>query len=140
MRRLIKLATPAARKQNGYARSEILLATAVAVLLSAVIIPRIDVDQFQNPGIKTSKKAELEHVRTAMQAMMAGNAVTKIDPNDSSNDGIATNAWDSHPSGGADVITLDDYLAGANTAYFYCYSSDGTITEQFVRPSACVFP
>lgn len=140
MRRLIKFVTHVARERNGYARSEILLATAVAVLLSAVMIPRIDVDRFQNPGIKTSKKAELEHVRTAMQAMMAGNAVTDIEPNDASNDGIATNAWDTHPTGGHDVITLDDYLAGTATTYYYCYSSNGTITEQFEKPSACVLP
>lgn len=140
MARLIKLVKHITSGQNGYARSEILMATAVAVLLGAVVIPRIDVDQFKNPGIKTSKKTELEHVGTAMQAMMAGNAVTSIIPNDASNDAVAVNSWANRPTGGTDVISLGDYLASATTTYYYCYSNNGTITEQFENPSSCILP
>ncbi len=140
MRALNKLATHIIGAQRGYARSEILMVTAVAVLLSAVMIPRLDVERFKNPGIKTSKKAELQYVRTAMQAMMSANAATTIDPNDASNDSVAINVWKNIPSGNADVTTLDDYLASATTTYYYCYDSNGAITEQFERPSACSIP
>ena len=117
-----------------------MLVVAVVVLLGAVIVPMVDVERVKNPGVKSSRRAEAEHIRTAMQAMMAVNAVTTVTPHDASNNSLATNSWSRHPAGGVDVSTLDAYLASATTAYYYCYSSDGAISQQFSSASACTLP
>ena len=128
------------KNQRGFARTEILLVVAVVVLLGAVIVPIVDVDQVKNPGIKSARRAEAEHIGTAMQAMMAVNAVTSVAAHDATSNSIATNSWSRLPTGGIDVTTLEDYLASATTTYYYCYARDGTISQQFGSASDCTLP
>lgn len=128
------------KSQWGYTGTEILLVVAVVVLLAAVIVPVVDIEQVKNPGVKSARRAEAEHIGTAMQAMMAVNAVTSVAPHDATNNSIATNSWSSFPTGGIDVTTLEAYLASATTAYYYCYASNGTISQQFGSASDCTLP
>ena len=73
--------------------------------------------------------AERETVQTAMNAMMADNAITTVIPNDNTTKALGVNAWTSLPKG-ANAASLDAYLRNTTTLFYYCWDRMGNVYAQ----------
>ena len=67
--------------------------------------------------------AETVTLQTAFHAMMAEQAITRIDRHTT---GKAVNEWSVNPTG-AGVATLAEYLKQADSMYYYCWTTEGNI-------------
>ena len=133
-----KLATERFNDQKGFTLIEMIVVVGIIAVLAAVIVP--NVGKFIGSGEKGAQEVELDNVDSAFELMMAENRVSSVTPHDNSNSSTAVNSWDLLPQGGAGVQPLQGYLVGASTVYFYCYDSDGNISEQFESASLCTLP
>ncbi len=127
---LKKLASRITGGQKGFTLIEMIDVVGIIAVLAAVIVPNIG--KFIGLGEQGAKNAEWESVQTAMNAMMAEQAITAVDAASVN----SSNVWTALPSG-TDAATLDDYLQEDNTIYFYCYGTDGQVTNQHEVATAC---
>ena len=127
---LKKLASRIPGGQKGFTLIEMIVVVGIIAVLAAVIVPNIG--KFIGSGEQGAKNAEWESVQTAMNAMMAEQAITAVDAS-----GVnSSNVWTALPAG-TDAATLDAYLQEDNTIYFYCYGTDGQVTSQQEVATAC---
>lgn len=121
------LKTPAARVargQGGFTLIEMIVVVGIIAVLAAVIIPNIG--RFIGSGESGAMVAEQESVQTAMNAMMAENAITTVDASAAA---PKTNNWSALPAG-TNAEPLAGYLQSATTVYFYCWNASGQIVDQ----------
>lgn len=136
---LKKLLTRVAKGQGGFTLIEMIVVVGIIAVLAAVIVPNIG--KFIGSGETGAKNAEQGSIETAMNAMMAENAVTTVTTLAGSN---STNTWTALPAGGTSVRELYDssdvnyqYLQAGSTVYFYCYDATGQVTRQDEVATSC---
>ena len=111
--------------QGGFTLIEMIVVVGIIAVLAAVIVPNIG--KFIGTGEDGAKDAEAESVQTAMNGMMAEQAITDVDTHAIS-PFKATQSWGSFPEG-TDVLVLEDYLQNSTTTYFYCYDGKGEFVK-----------
>ena len=125
-----KLLSRIAKGQGGFTLIEMIVVVGIIAVLAAVIVPNIG--KFIGSGEAGAKSAEWESVQTAMNAMMAETAVQLVTARGT---GLAPNAnWNGLPTADASdpgALPLVGYLQQASTVYYYCWSGNGQIQEQF---------
>lgn len=120
-----KLVTRIAKGQGGFTLIEMIVVVGIIAVLAAVIVPNIG--KFIGSGEQGAKNAEWESVQTAMNAMMAEQAITSVTA--STGGAARTNGWTALPAG-TGAATLDGYLQASSTVYYYCWDSAGQVTSQ----------
>lgn len=120
-----------ANQRSGFTLVELLVVVAIIVGLAAVVAPRVS--QFSNKGSDGALAAELQNVQAAMDTMMADNGINLVTAVDLGVLGTSTNTWTAAPVEGF----LDAFLREDTTKYFYCWSSNGKVTEQTLTAVAC---
>ena len=120
-----KLVSRIAKGQGGFTLIEMIVVVGIIAVLAAVIVPSIG--KFIGSGELGAKEAEWESVQTAMNAMMAEQAITGVTP--STSGAAKTNGWSALPAG-AGAAALAGYLQSATTVYYYCYDATGQILSQ----------
>ncbi len=118
--------------QKGFTLIEMIVVVGIIAVLAAVIVPNIG--KFIGSGEQGAKNAEWESVQTAMNAMMAEQAITTVAAQGTGTN--STNGWAALPTG-TDSAFLAVYLQNATTVYFYCYDVTGQITAQHEAATAC---
>ncbi|MBM3943677.1 MAG: type II secretion system protein [SAR202 cluster bacterium] len=126
-----KFISQVARGQKGFTLIEMIMVVGIIAVLAAVIVPNIG--RFIGSGEDGAKAAEWEAVQTAMNAMMADNAITGVTALGTGS--TATSDWSALPAG-TDAQPLANYLQDSNTTYFYCYDNLGQIQQQFEASDA----
>lgn len=129
---LKKLVTRIVRGQGGFTLIEMIVVVGIIAVLAAVIVPNIG--KFIGSGEQGAKDAEWESVQTAMNAMMAEQAITAVDALASPTN--STQDWTALPTG-TGTATLDGYLQSGTTVYFYCYDASGQINQQDEAAATC---
>jgi type IV pilus assembly protein PilA len=144
---LKKFITRVARGQKGFTLIEMIVVVGIIAVLAAVIVPNIG--RFIGSGEAGAKDAEWESVQTAMNAMMADQAVTSLTPVDTADMSVGGTAadWNDFPvqdaaDPGAVALYAADpadprYLQAAQTVYYYCWDAQGQITFQHEASTAC---
>ncbi len=128
MRKIMKYMVSQLRKsEKGFTLVELLVVVGIIVALAAVIIP--NVSRFTGKGTEGAMDAELQNVQAAMDTMMADKRITLVTASISA--AAATNDFTALPTGDAIGNPADPYLRSATTVYFYCWGSNGLITDNF---------
>jgi type II secretory pathway pseudopilin PulG len=118
----------------------------IIAVLAAVIVPNIG--RFIGSGESGAKDAEWESLQTAMNAMMADQAVTAVEAveDTAASVGGAALDWNTYPADGTDPgavplfgagATDPKYLQAAQTVYYYCWDAQGQIIAQFEAADTC---
>ena len=132
---LKKLASRITGGQKGFTLIEMIVVVGIIAVLAAVIVPNIG--KFIGSGEQGAKDAEMESVETAMNAMMADQAVTLLDNPNTGAGTVGENLWSTYPvadTGGTVPLynpaepTLQ-YLQHQFTVYFYCWDAQGKLTN-----------
>ena len=139
---LRKLAARIPGGQKGFTLIETIVVVGIIAVLAAVIVPNIG--KFIGSGEQGAKDAEFESVQTAMNAMMADNAVVVV-VDHSAGTSTSVSAWAAEPvEDAADIGTQPlfggtdgDYLQNTETVYFYCWNASGQLTAQHEASAAC---
>ena len=129
---LKRLVSRIARGQKGFTLIEMIVVVGIIAVLAAVIVPNMG--KFIGQGESGAMKAEQDAVKTAMKAMMADNTITTVTAQGSGTN--SSNDWTALPAG-TGAATLDGYLQAANTTYFYCWDTNGNVTQQDKTSTAC---
>jgi|ERR687895_1558658 type IV pilus assembly protein PilA len=133
---LKKFMAKVAKGQGGFTLIEMIVVVGIIAVLAAVIVPNIG--KFIGSGEQGAKDAEKESVQTAMNAMMAEKAVTKV--NALVSPATSTADWASLPdedSTDPGAVPWSSYLQSASTVYYYCYDGFGQIKRQDEAAAAC---
>lgn len=117
-------------RNSGFTLVELLVVVAIIVALAGVIIP--NVSQFVGRGKAGAQVEEFDTIQSAMDSMMVDVGLITINPSP----GVSKNTWKTFPNGSG-VSPLDTYLRDSTTAYFYCWDSTGTITDQHNIADTC---
>lgn len=109
---------------------ELLVVVGIIVALAAVLIPTVS--QFTGRGDAGAQVKEFDAIQSAMDNLMVDAGVITINPSPST----SKNSWTAFPTG-TGVPPLETYLRATTTAYYYCWASDGLITDQHNSAGAC---
>ena len=118
------------RQEGGFTLIELLVVIGIIVALAAITIPLVT--RFTGSGKEGALAAELETVQTAMNAMMADQNITTVDPKTSL---AGVNTWTAVPTG-TNSAFLSGYLKKSTTTYFYCWEADGEVYAQNAAANA----
>ena len=88
----------------------------------------INFSHFHSPR-EGALHAETETVQSAMNAMMAEQKITTVNPNDDTTGSSGVNTWTGLPEG-LDAASLDGYLINTTAKYYYCWNSRGNVYAQ----------
>ena len=117
-------------QEGGFTLIELLVVIGIIVALAAITIPLVT--RFTGSGREGALAAETETVQTAMNAMMAEQNITTVDPKMTL---AGVNTWTLLPTGG-NSETLDGYLKKTTTTYFYCWEANGEVYAQNAAANA----
>ena len=84
---------------------------------------------YSEGGPEESLKSETEMMQTAMDAVMAGQSIKTVTPNDNTTGSLGVNTWTSLPAG-PDAAPLDGLLGRTTTRFYYCWDSGGNVYAQ----------
>ena len=107
------------RESKGFTLVELLIVIAILGVLAAVVLP--NVTGLADEGQTEAAQAELVTVQTAMDTMMAKNALTSVTATS------ATSNMSSFPTGNA---LYPNYLRTATTKGTYSCSTTGLVTQE----------
>jgi type IV pilus assembly protein PilA len=117
-RRTMKTFLKRLRESKGFTLVELLIVIAILGVLAAVVLP--NVTGLADEGQTEAAKAELVTVQTAMDTMMAKNALTAVTATS------ATANMSSFPTGN---VLYPNYLRTATTKGTYSCSTTGLVTQ-----------
>ena len=109
-------------------RPGIVTGLAFGVMILGVILASQPTYRPGDPG--SAKAAEKDTMQTAMDSMMVDKEISAV----TANTGIATNNFAATPIDGP-LGSL--YLRTTTTLYYYCWESNGMITQQFESAKEC---
>lgn len=130
MVRQSKSPTSRIKRDSGFTLVELLVVVGIIVALAAVAVPSIS--QFADRGESGAQVQEFDAVQSAMDSLMVDSGVITINPSP----GVSKNKWTTFPNGSG-VPSLETYIRGSTTAYFYCWDSSGLLTDQHPATNAC---
>ena len=120
--------------QKGFTLIELLVVVGIIVALAAVIVPLVI--QFSGRGDTGAANAEWDAIQSAIDTMMADNALTAVTAGGSA--AFITDSFDFDATGGTQ--NLSTYLRDASTTYCYTWAASGRILTQVAAagsPAAC---
>ena len=106
-----------------------LVVVGIIISLAGVIIPSIA--QFSVRGEAGTQIQEFDAIQSAMANLMVNTGIANIN----SAPGISKNNWASFPNGSG-IPPLGTYLRDDSSSYYYCWTSNGLITDQHESSSA----
>jgi prepilin-type N-terminal cleavage/methylation domain-containing protein len=122
--------------QAGFTLVELLVVVGIIVALAAAIVPSVVI--FAGKGGEGAKASENDAVQTAMDTLMADNAVTTV----VARQGALSNSTNDFSA--LDLSTtvagsqyLSTYLRDNPTKYFYCWNASGKLIAQHDASQAC---
>ena len=123
-----------AEDQKGFTLIELLVVVGIIVALAAVIVPLVI--QFSGRGDVGAANAEWDAIQSAIDTMMADNALMTVNAGTSA--AFITDSFDFESGSGSQ--NLSAYLRDASTAYCYTWAASGRILTQVAAsgsPAAC---
>jgi len=120
--------------QKGFTLIELLVVVGIIVALAAVIVPLVI--QFSGRGDVGAQNAEWDAIQTAIDTMMADNALTTVNAGASA--AFITDSFDFDDTAASQ--DLSTYLRDASTTYCYTWAASGRILTQVSAagsPPAC---
>ncbi|MBI4201859.1 MAG: type II secretion system protein [Chloroflexi bacterium] len=119
---------PVQGHQKGFTLVELLVVVGIIVALATVSL--VSVNQFSGKGQEGAQASEKATLQSAMDTMMADKGITTVTSNSTA---AAVNDFTADPVEGP----LEPYLRENPTAYYYCWSVTGKITEQGAAAFTC---
>lgn len=120
--------------QRGFTLIELLVVVGIIVALAAVIVPLVI--QFSGRGDTGAATAEWDAIQSAIDTMMADNAMTLVTAGASA--AFITDSLDF--DAGAGTQNLSTYLRDVTTAYCYTWAASGRVLTQVAAagsPAVC---
>ena len=120
--------------QKGFTLIELLVVVGIIVALAAVIVPLVI--QFSGRGETGAANAEWDAIQSAIDTMMADNALTAVTAGGSA--AFITDSFDF--DAGTGTQNLSSYLRDASTTFCYTWAASGRILTQVAasgNPAAC---
>ena len=120
--------------QKGFTLIELLVVVGIIVALAAVIVPLVI--QFSGRGDAGAQNAEWDVIQSAIDTMMADNALTTVNAGASA--AFITDSFDFDDTAASQ--DLSTYLRDASTTYCYTWAASGRILTQVSAagsPPAC---
>ena len=120
--------------QKGFTLIELLVVVGIIVALAAVIVPLVI--QFSGRGETGAANAEWDAIQSAIDTMMADNALTAVAAGASA--AFITDSFDF--DAGSGTQNLSTYLRDTSTTYCYTWAASGRILTQVSAtgsPAAC---
>ena len=120
--------------QKGFTLIELLVVVGIIVALAAVIVPLVI--QFSGRGETGAANAEWDAIQSAIDTMMADNALTAVTAGGSA--AFITDSFDF--DAGTGTQNLSSYLRDASTTFCYTWAASGRILTQVAAsgsPAAC---
>ena len=110
--------------QKGFTLIELLVVVGIIVALAAVIVPLVI--QFSGRGETGAANAEWDAIQSAIDTMMADNALTAVAAGASA--AFITDSFDF--DAGSGTQNLSAYLRDTSTTYCYTWAASGRILTQ----------
>ena len=110
--------------QKGFTLIELLVVVGIIVALAAVIVPLVI--QFSGRGDVGAQNAEWDAIQTAIDTMMADNALTTVNAGASA--AFITDSFDFDDTAASQ--DLSTYLRDTATTYCYTWAATGRILTQ----------
>jgi prepilin-type N-terminal cleavage/methylation domain-containing protein len=120
--------------RNGFTLIELLVVVGIIVALAAVIVPLVI--QFSGRGDTGAANAEWDAIQSAIDTMMADNALTAVVDGDDA--AFITDSLDF--DAGTGTQDLSGYLRDTSTTYCYTWATSGRILTQVAAtgsPPSC---
>ena len=119
--------------QKGFTLIELLVVVGIIVALAAVIVPLVI--QFSGRGETGAANAEWDAIQSAIDTMMADNALTAVAAGASA--AFITDSFDF--DAGSGTQNLSTYLRDTSTTYCYTWAASGRILTQVAEtnPTTC---
>ena len=119
--------------QKGFTLIELLVVVGIIVALAAVIVPLVI--QFSGRGDTGAANAQWDAIQSAVDTMMADNALTAVTAGGSA--AFITDSFDF--DAGSGTQNLSSYLRDASTTYCYAWAASGRILTQVTatNPTTC---
>ena len=116
--------------QKGFTLIELLVVVGIIVALAAVIVPLVI--QFSGRGETGAANAEWDAIQSAIDTMMADNALTTVAAGASA--AFITDSFD-FDDDSSSTQTLSSYLRDPTTIYCYTWATSGRILTQVAATS-----